>query len=132
MTDMHRAPGLKFPKSTTAKVDRVARRLAFIRRDRKGSRQAKGRADGRCEAVVNGQRCPWQGRHVHHMISGIGKRGHGISALAERKQYVCFEHHELIHQNKIERIGVDVPHYTDTYQTRRPDHAKKIRKATGC
>ena len=132
MTDKPRAPGLKFPKGTPQKVAREARRKAIVARDLKGSRQAKGRADGRCEAVVNHLRCPWQGRHVHHMISGIGKRGRGVSALAEHKQYVCFGHHELIHKENIKRIGGEVPHYTDTYQTRRPDHAEKIHKATGC
>ena len=131
MTDKPRAPGLQFPKGTSPKVERETRRRAVVARDRKGSRQARARAEGRCEAVVNGQRCPLEGRHVHHMIGGIGKRGRGISALAERKQLVCFEHHGLIHQNKIERIGGDVPHYTDTYQTRRPDHAEKTSKATG-
>ena len=116
MTDIHRATGLQFPKGTTAKPDRETRRRAFVARDRKGSRQARARAGGRCEAIVSGQRCPWQGRHVHHMIGGIGKRGLEISALAERKQLVCLAHHRLIHQNKLERLGGTIPHYTDTYR----------------
>ena len=132
MTDMHHAPGLQFPKGTPSKVDRETRRRAAVARDRKGSRQVRTRAAGQCEAVVNGQRCPWVGRHVHHMIGGIGKRGHGISALAERKQLVCFGHHTLIHQNNVERIGGTIPHYTDTYQARRPDHAEEVHKVTGC
>ena len=130
MTDMHRAPGLQFPKGTSPKVDRETRRRAAEARDRRGSRLARARAKGRCEVIVNGIRCVCPGRQVHHMIGGSGKRGRGISALADRKQVVCFSHHDLIHQSKIERLGGTVPHYTDTYQTRRPDH-EKIHKATG-
>ena len=125
MTDMHRAAGLQFPKGTPQKVDRETRRRAFVARDHKGNRQAKDRSGGRCEAVIDYGRCPREGRQVHHMIKGVGQRGHGISALAERKQYVCFWCHDLIERHDVERVGLTVPHYSDTYRTKeRPDHAK--------
>ena len=123
MTDIHHAPGLQFPKGTPPKVDKATRRRAFIARDRRGSRQAKLRSGGRCEVVIDLVRCPRAGRHVHHMIKGRGKRGHGISALAERKQFACPQCHELIERHKVKRgWEFPIPHYTDTYRTnRRPD-----------
>ena len=133
MTDMHHAPGLKFPKGTTANVDRETRRRAFVARDRRESRKVKARSAGRCEVVIDFVRCPRVAQHVHHMLKGIGQRGHGISALKYHKQFACPECHDLIERHDVERVGLAVPHYTDTYQTKgRPDHAKKIRKATGC
>ena len=133
MTDMHRASGLQFPKGTPPKVDRETRRRAFVARDRRGSRQARARSGGRCEVVIDFVRCPRTAEHVHHMIKGIGQRGHGISALAERKQHACMNCHDLIERHDVELVGLTVPHYSDTYQTKgRPGHAKKIDQATGC
>ena len=133
MTDMHRAPGLQFPKGTTAKVDRETRRRAFVARDHKGNRQAKDRSGGRCEAVIDFLYCLRVAQHVHHMIKGVGQRGHGISALALRKQHVCMRCHDLIERHDVERVGLTVPHYSDTYRTKeRPDHAKEIRKPASC
>ena len=131
MTDMPRSPALKFPKGTTSKVDRLARRRTFTARDHKGSRLAMVRSQGRCEVIIDFVRCQRDGEQVHHMIKGIGGRGHGISALAECKQHACFKCHNLIERRDVERVGDAVPHYSDTYKTkRRPDHAKEIHKAT--
>ena len=66
------------------------------------------------------QRCLRVATQVHHMIGGRGKRGRGISALAEHKQAVCDVCHEEITGGiggkKLMRIGGDVPLWTDFYR----------------
>ena len=118
MTDMHRAPGLQFPKGTTAKVDRETRRRAFVARDRRESGKVKFRSLGQCEVIIDSLVCRRRARHVHHMIKGRGQRGHGISALAERKQHACQPCHDLIERHDVERVGATVPLYMDTYRTK--------------
>ena len=113
MTDMHRAPGLKFPKGTPPV------RVGYKRIDRVGSRLARVRSTGRCEIIIDGVRCQRKAIHVHHMLKGRGQRGRGISALAKHKQHACFRCHDLIERHDVERVGGIVPLYTDTYRTKR-------------
>ena len=124
MTDMHRAPGLQFPKGTPSKVDRKTRGQAVIARDRRESLKVKSRSLGRCEVIIDSLVCRRRARHVHHMIKGHGQRGHGISARAEHKQHACRECHDLIERHDVERAKATVPYYTvpyytDTYRTKK-------------
>lgn len=107
--------------------------------DRIGSDHVKARSGGRCEVVfVEGNtareetlwfaatgehprgRCIRNAVHVHHMISGRGKRGIGRSALPKHKQHVCEQCHRDIHGDiggrRLERVGGVVPHWTDPYR----------------
>lgn len=93
--------------------------------DTAGSDQVRARSEGRCEVHwfgVSGRieyRCDRRAVHVHHMIGGRGKRGIGVSALAEHKQHVCDECHREIGGDvggkTLKRIGGVVPHWTDRY-----------------
>ena len=98
--------------------------------DLQESRKVRKRSGGRCEvheqAVVPGGivyvlRCIRPAMHVMHLIGGHGKRGIGISALAEHKLHGCAEHHREIDGNipggaKLKRIGGPVPYYMDVYE----------------
>lgn len=89
------------------------------------------RSEGRCEVAVmlvyaraglkiGALRCDRPATQIHHMIGGRGKRGRGISVLAEHKQHVCDECHLGITGDlggkRLKRIGGPVPHYTDVYE----------------
>lgn len=111
---------LPLPK-VTRRVTRKQERLAA---DRKGSQEARKRSEGRCEVVfmlsIGPRRCFADATQVHHMIGGRGKRGYGISALAEHKQHVCDGCHKDLTPGiggaKFYRIGGDIPRWDDTYK----------------
>lgn len=100
---------------------------ASLSADRKGSADCRKRSGGRCEAWNGGDgwswRCHRAAVHVHHMIGGHGKRGIGISALAEHKQHVCEQCHLDIGGGvggrKLHRVGGIVPCWTDHYERTR-------------
>jgi len=63
--------------------------------DRKESEKVKQRSNGVCE------RCDRQRAvHVHHMVGGRGRRGRGVSALAQNKVHLCAGCHEAIHMGR--------------------------------
>lgn len=78
--------------------------------DRTENAKVKKRSGGRCEvalpmfifhdtnvATLTLTRCERRAAHVHHLISGIGRRNRGVSILAEHKLHVCAKCHREIH-----------------------------------
>ena len=83
--------GVRFPKGPTHR-----KRINAVRRARKSidlseNEKVRERSGGRCE------RCGRRAVHVHHLMSGIGVRGRGASALAENKLHLCVECHQRAH-----------------------------------
>jgi len=105
---------------------RVSLKQLQAKVDRAESKKVRKRSYGRCEVLrmlgvsAYAVRCWRPADHVHHMISGRGKRGIGKSALAEHKQHVCAQCHLDIGGDiggkKLERIGGDIPLWTDRYK----------------
>lgn len=90
----------------------VAREVAKIDRDE--NLIVKLRSQGQCEVVYVAAnvirhklewRCAHRGAHIHHLISGIGRRNRGISILAEHKLHVCAECHMEIHGHVLKPVN---------------------------
>ena len=86
----------------------VAREVAKIDRDENA--EVKKRSGGRCEVleVIMSRstfRCCWRASHIHHLISGIGRRNRGVSILAEHKLHVCADCHREIHGHVLNPIN---------------------------
>ena len=133
------APVTQKPPKGTAAAARAKRRTAQARLEREENAKVKARSEGRCEVFVVGKRgwkvqvieyletgrrpdgrCPLRATQVHHMISGRGRRGVGLSLFAEAKQHVCSSCHQDITGDvggkRLIRVGAAVPHYTDCYR----------------
>lgn len=74
--------------------------------DRAENARVKARSGGQCEVRVSrilfdghpaAIRCPRRASHVHHLISGIGRRNRGPSIETAHKLHVCEACHEEIH-----------------------------------
>jgi hypothetical protein len=87
--------------------------------DEQGNRDARDRAKGRCEIVINEIRCQQPDTQTHHMMSGRGTRGKGPSCFAVHKQRACWKCHRLITDKKVRRIGSVTPYWTDHYRRMR-------------
>ena len=64
--------------------------------DRVENLKVKTRSGGQCE-VQAPRRCARRAFHVHHLMSGIGRRNMGPSILADHKLHVCENCHAEIH-----------------------------------
>lgn len=100
--------------------------------DRAESVKVRTRSGGQCEVrypygirsqadpLAYTLRCMHLATQIHHMIGGRGKRGRGLSALAEHKQAVCDRCHLDITGDlggkRLRRIGGVVPLWTDCYE----------------
>jgi hypothetical protein len=101
--------------------------------DEAESEKVRQRSGGQCEVVetealivddtivLSLTRCPRKAYHVMHLIGGRGKRGIGISALAEHKLHGCPECHRDIDGDiggkRLVRVSPDpVPHWEDPYE----------------
>lgn len=77
--------------------------LAMI--DRAENAKVKARSEGRCEvwevirlgSSTAHHPCRRRASHVHHLISGIGRRNRGDSIKAAHKLHVCDKCHGEIH-----------------------------------
>lgn len=86
-------------------LERRARRAAVTAEDRKQNDLVKIRSGGACEvrtvvthhSHVTSIRCLRRAVHVHHLISGMGRRNIGKSILAAHKLHVCDLDHADIH-----------------------------------
>ena len=87
-------------------LDKRETKAATAQIDREENAKVKQRSGGRCEIVEVAAnaigrkleiRCPRRASHVHHLISGIGRRNQGRSILAAHKLHVCDLGHEEIH-----------------------------------
>jgi hypothetical protein len=99
-----------YPKTRVKALEKADKAKAIEAQDRTENAKAKKRAKGRCERVevVNASivvgkgdvvevRCHRKDAHVHHLISGIGRRNMGRSIFAEHKLCVCEKCHADIH-----------------------------------
>lgn len=96
------------------KKDRAKRKQSIEDRE---NAKVKARSGGQCEVkeATHGSnesiwthRCRKQARHIHHLLSGMGRRGVRESALAQNKLHVCSEDHELIHRHVLLGTWSDV------------------------
>lgn len=127
-----REPPVRFPK----KGKRIrTKREADLAVDKAENAKVPERSGGKCEVVVVdyfdrvSSECWRAATQIHHMISGRGKRGRGLSALAEHKQHLCEECHLDITGDiggkRLRRVGGVVPHWMDVYEYmpgRRTEH----------
>ena len=112
---------LPYAKPRPRKLEKADRLKARVSVDDKESAKVKKRSRGQCEIVEvmkrgSQFRCPFRANHVHHMLGGIGVRGRGESAKAERKQHVCSNCHSDIGNHVLVRLGEQMPHFTDRYR----------------
>ena len=104
-------PRPKLLEKRQAKAD-----LAKIDRDE--NTKVKARSGGRCEVLVvlasatwqaarkdAMGRCPLRASHVHHLISGIGRRNVGKSITADAKLHVCERCHSEIHGHVLKPVN---------------------------
>ena len=97
-----RAGGLG--KGTPRKVAKAARTRLRVTVDERESAKVRVRSGGRCEVVVQGQRCSGRAFEVHHQMGGFGVRGRGKSALARNKTHACSKCHHAITGNVLQHI----------------------------
>ena len=110
-----------FPKPRPRALDKQDRKAAIDAMDKSENAKVKIRSGGRCEGVIVGEgRCTRRAFSVHHMISGIGVRGRGVSALQKHKQAVCdgpHGHHRLITGHVLKLIQHrPLPWFDDPYE----------------
>lgn len=114
-------PRLAFPKLRPRALDQQDRKDTIVTTDAAESRAVKQRSGGQCEIIVAGHRCHRRAFHVHHMLSGWGRRARGRSALAEHKQHACSDCHTHItaHVLRLKHVTGELPRWTDTYERAR-------------
>lgn len=105
---------MRFPpisKPRPKLLDKREAKAKVCAEDRAENAKVKARSGGWCEVsgyhfgdgpihvAPNGfhWRCRRRGAHIHHLISGMGRRNVGKSIKAEHKLHVCELHHEEIH-----------------------------------
>lgn len=117
------------PVKGTAARAKAKRRRDLLAVDAAGSQHVKARSGGRCEVGehfshgdrwIGAARCQRRATQVHHMLTGRGDRLSAEGVKAIRKQHVCDRCHRDITGEvggrRLERVGVDVPMWTDTYR----------------
>lgn len=80
----------------------------------------KTRSGGQCEVIEHqhhrratgvaarfAARCHRRAVHIHHLISGLGRRNVGRSIMAAHKLHVCTLHHSEIHGHVLKPISED-------------------------
>lgn len=88
-------------------------KAAISTQDRAENAKVKQRSGGQCEVQMLWispsetfpKRCPLRASHVHHLISGIGRRNRGVSILAAHKLHVCERCHSEIHGHVLKPIN---------------------------
>lgn len=90
-------------------LERREARAKVNAEDRAENAKVKQRSGGRCEVLVRGFRrwlqCPRRASHVHHLISGIGRRNVGKSIEAGSKLHICGICHEEIHGHVLKPVN---------------------------
>jgi hypothetical protein len=100
------ANGLRFPKPLPHALTRDARKAHDEAQDKRGSAEARTRANGRCEIWVIGEgRCRRVDRETHHRLGGWRMRGRGVSATAGEKIRVCAVCHAALHARTLVQDG---------------------------
>ena len=96
------------PKPRPRLLDKQDRKADLAKRERVENATVKARSGGRCEAwerfaghFIDGRpndlRCVRRAVHIHHLISGVGRRNVRESVLAEHKLHLCPRCHQDIH-----------------------------------
>lgn len=92
------------PKPRPKLLDRKQAKAEVAQIDRRENAKVRARSGGICEVRIPAfqvpalsTRCARHASHIHHLISGIGRRNIGRSIKAAHKLHVCIEHHSLIH-----------------------------------
>jgi len=121
------APGdaLVIAKPRPRLLEKRDKQAATNALDRAENAKVKQRSGGQCEVRemfrvdrweserVTGEptwrylphRCALRASHVHHLISGIGRRNVGRSITAECKLHVCDRCHEEIHGHVLKPVN---------------------------
>jgi hypothetical protein len=94
-------------------LDKRKAKADLAKIDRDENAKVKARSGGRCEVLVvltdvrSGGlgRCPLRASHVHHLISGIGRRNRGVSIEAAHKLHVCERCHAEIHGHVLKPVN---------------------------
>lgn len=89
-------------------LERRERQAATATRDREENAKVRFRSGGQCEVVEMTRglwRCSLRASHVHHLISGIGRRNVGKSILAAHKLHVCDRCHAEIHGHVLKPVN---------------------------
>lgn len=110
------------PKPRPKLLDTRKAKAAIQAEDRRENATVKARSGGRCEMLerVRHERirkdsyldrplrysCPRRAVHVHHLISGIGRRNQGASIKASHKLHVCENCHREIHAHVLRPFGI--------------------------
>jgi len=113
---------LPLPKVNKHVQTKAMRDALRKRIDKSENLKVKARSEGRCEIAERHHtgagpryRCYAVATEVHHMISGRGSRARGPSLLAEHKQHACHRCHQAITEKKLQRVGGEAPHWSDSY-----------------
>lgn len=97
------------PKPRPKFIDKREAAAKKLAEDIAENKIVKARSTGQCEVLVVHRtkpfwivsvydvRCKRRASHVHHLISGIGRRGRGVSIKAEHKLHICESCHDQIH-----------------------------------
>jgi len=114
------APGdaLVIAKPRPRLLEKRDKQAATNALDRAENAKVKQRSGGQCEVLtvttrlksdfwicVTPRRCHLRASHVHHLISGIGRRNVGRSITAECKLHVCDRCHEEIHGHVLKPVN---------------------------
>lgn len=111
---------LAFAKPLPRALEKKQRTRAMIDIDILESQKVRARANGQCEVrelLRDGTvvRCTRKAYHLHHVLSGWGRRARGSSALAENKLHTCARCHQEIHAHILKRHG-NGPSFSDVYE----------------
>jgi hypothetical protein len=116
---------IAFPKPRPRALQKLDRQKAKQSVEDRENSIVKTRSGGRCEvATVSiephigasgtiyqkpaSSRCVRRASEIHHLLSGMGRRGVKESALAQNKQHVCGVCHDLITRHILQGYWTDV------------------------
>lgn len=79
-------------------LEKRERRASVRNEDRAENQLVKARSGGQCELIVGRARCGRRAAHVHHLISGIGRRNLAPGSICHTaKLHLCECCHAEIH-----------------------------------
>lgn len=113
MTFKEQAARLRKPRPKL--LDKREAKADVRKVDRDENAKVKARSQGQCEvreviAYGNDGKpirfliCHRRAGHIHHLISGIGRRNIGLSIKASAKLHVCELHHSEIHGHVLKPV----------------------------
>lgn len=116
-------------------LDKRAAKADVTRIDREENAKVKYRSTGQCELyeqidllgfsskqgafVITSKRCRRRASHIHHLISGIGRRNIGASIEAAHKLHLCDKCHSEIHGHVLKPVNATERYDADTIRFER-------------